>query len=993
MKTKFIFFFFMITQFCLSQNSSVTGNVVDETTGQTIPGVTVILKNEKGTKASTTDIDGNYIFRDVVPGLYEVNCSYISYTSKTIPSVYVPTNDVVTLNIVMEEESVTKSKESSNDQPTKTVELNDVEVVFVVKKESVRSLLVQQKNSASVSDGISAESIRKTPDKNTSDVLKRISGASIQDNKFVIIRGLNDRYNTSYINGSPLPSSESDRKAFSFDIFPANMLDNIIIYKTATPDLPGEFAGGVIQINTKSTTEKDFQSLSIGGGYNTITTGKNQVYYKGGNTDWLGIDDGTRELPNNFPGYFEFRDLDYTQKANLAKSFKSDWRLFNKNFSPNTNFQYTIGKYFDIKGKGLSMIFSVSHNKSNNYNETERKRYEEAGVDAFPILESDLLDKNYSEQILTGGIANFTLKLNDKNNISFKNLYSINSEDRVIIRKGTPREAYQPYNTQLYSTVRWFSSNKIYTGQLIGDHLLSSLRLKINWVGAYNIVNRSIPNLRRNIYTGYYPDPDNNPQDIIYEAQIANGNGGPDYGGGMFFSENSEKVYNGKVDFSFSKVKILPKFTPDLKLGVFNQIRQRDFFARQLQYNQLGGVGGLTFNSALLTLDDNSIFNNENMGIISPGVGGFTLYDASKFFDKYEASSNLNAGYFMLDNKFGKLRAIIGVRVEDYTQKLNTQTNENEFLNLDTQKTNILPSSNLVYSLNDKQNLRLSYSKTINRPEFRELAPFGFYDFTTQFFTTGNPDLKIAEIENSDFRYEIFLGNSQLISFSTFYKKFKDPIELKAGVNNKEVKYQNAKAAENYGIELEFRTMLSTLVGAKESKILDDFTLFSNLSVIRSKIDVSNLAAASDYEKSRPMQGQSPYVFNAGLQYINKDNGWSASANINRAGNRIAVVGNVEAEPTLWEKSRTFLDFQITKSFFNNKLEAKLNIQNALAQDLIFYQNRDLDDNRISGFDAFVNNIFTGDSQNKDGYNKKEDDLIWRTKYGTSLSFTLSYSF
>jgi outer membrane receptor for ferrienterochelin and colicin len=220
----------------------------------------------------------------------------------------------------MEEESVTKSKESSNDQPTKTVELKDVEVVFVVKKESVRSLLVQQKNSASVSDGISAESIRKTPDKNTSDVLKRISGASIQDNKFVIIRGLNDRYNTSYINGSPLPSSESDRKAFSFDIFPANMLDNIIIYKTATPDLPGEFAGGVIQINTKSTTEKDFQSLSIGGGYNTITTGKNQIYYKGGNTDWLGIDDGTRALPNNFPGYFEFRFRLYT-KGKSCKVF------------------------------------------------------------------------------------------------------------------------------------------------------------------------------------------------------------------------------------------------------------------------------------------------------------------------------------------------------------------------------------------------------------------------------------------------------------------------------------------------------------------------------------------------------------------------------------------------------------------------------------------------------------------------------------------------
>jgi outer membrane receptor protein involved in Fe transport len=287
----------------------------------------------------------------------------------------------------------------------------------------------------------------------------------------------------------------------------------------------------------------------------------------------------------------------------------------------------------------------------------------------------------------------------------------------------------------------------------------------------------------------------------------------------------------------------------------------------------------------------------------------------------------------------------------------------------------------------------LSGSKTLNRPEFRELAPFLFFDNATRFSTAGTPNLKITDIYNADLRYEFFPGKGQIFSVSAFYKEFKNPIELQALANNSN-QYKNADAGTNYGVEIDFRVLLSSIIGAKENKFFDDLTLFSNLAIIRSEVDISNLIATS---VATPLQGQSPYVFNAGLQYLNKELGWSFSANVNRIGNRITIHGNQTSDnqtPAFWEKARTLLDFQLAKSFWKNKFELKLNVQNALAQDLIFYQNNELPGTtEIKGFDAFVNKVFTGDSQNKNGYNTQEDDLIWKTEFGQNFSFTMTYNF
>jgi TonB-dependent receptor len=968
MKSLYTIILLVFSQLVLSQTSIIKGTILDDKTGKTIPGVDVNIVNTK--YATSTDFDGNFIIREVPLGTYEVQIATSSYKTKIISEVIVKADEATTLTVSLEE--------------SKNV-LKEVVITRTrAKVESVKSLLLQQKNSASVSDGISAESIKRTPDKSTADVLKRISGASIQDNKFVIIRGLNDRYNTAILNGGTLPSSEPDRKAFSFDIFPSNMLDNLIITKTATPDLPGEFAGGVIQINTKAVPDKDFQSISIGSGYNTITTFKTQKTYEGSPTDILGFDNGTRDLPKGFVSSDNF-PTNNQEKLNLAKSLSYDWSINDSRFKPNTSLQYTLGRHYDIKGKDFGMLFSFTHSISNNYNDTQRLDY-----DNNPrVLQSNIDDRNYREQILMAGLANFSIKLNANNSISFKNIYSINSTDLVLERTQLT-DISQPETIE--ADMRWFTSNKIYSGQLNGDHYFESPKLKLNWTGFYSNIDRSIPNLRRNVYQIANPKS-TNPNDRIPVAQIGISTGSPTNGGQMFFSENKESIQGAKIDLS-RKFNLGDDFTNEIKIGAFAQKRERDFFSRQL-YFTTGGNHPL-FDTDLLRLPNETIFSQSNLGVIEPGVYGFFLHEQTKPNDEYKAGSNLYATYLMFDNKFKGFRLIWGARFENFVQTLNTMETAVKELNLNNRYNDFLPSANLIYAIDKKQNLRLSFSKTLNRPEYRELAPFGFDDYETQLFTQGNTELKVSKIDNYDFRYEIYPGKGQLFSFSYFRKNFIDPIEVSRG-ENRSVTYENAKSAKNSGFEFEFRTLLSSIFTSDKTTIFDDITLFSNLAIIKSVADVSNFEATANTQKERILQGQSPYIINAGLQYQNSDNGWVFSANLNRAGDRLFIGqgAQLNADPELWEKARTFIDMQLAKTFLNKKFEFKLNIQNVLAQDLIFYENRnDIPyDYRLGVFESFANMVFTGSSENKKSYNPDVDDARWITKFGRSFSFTLSYNF
>ena len=975
-KNRLFIIFLFSNMFLFAQNLSIIGKVFDVTTNEYIFNAKVFIASLN--KGVTSDINGDFSFYNLAPGKYTLEIKASTYINKVV-EVNVLKSSISEISIALD--PVFKQHQN----------------ITIKKKINTGTdigLMQIQKSSLVVLDGIPAELIKKSPDRTVGDALKRISGASIQDNKFAVIRGLNDRYNAAYLNGAPLPSSEGDRKAFAFDIFPVNMLENLTILKTASPDLPAEFAGGIIQVKTKDIPTENFQSISLGAGYNTITTFKDKKIGIGGKTDWLGIDDGTRSIPSVIPSSLNFPTL-LSDQADLAKKFITNWGIKTGLFMPNLNIQYTGGlkKRFS-ETREFGFIGSVSYNRINNYNETVRRSYTDnaAGGIGASQIETDYLDKTYSNQTLAGIMGNFAFKINNANSISLKNMYSINSDNRYINRTGevNPLEINP---TLLKSNANWFTSNQIFSSQLNGNHVFKEGKFKLDWTGSISNIQRNIPNLRRSVYTRLKDlnDPTNpNPYDTMYVANISETSVGTNYGGGMFFSTNKESIYSSKVNLII-QLKDLKQMKTELKMGGFTQFRNRNFIARQFGYTMYGVSGGnVSFNQNLLYLPEDSIFRPENMGLISPGVGGFKLSEGTKPSDSYSANSSLYASYISFLNQWSNLKLLYGARLENFNQNLDAIKADKTELHIRQHNLDILPSFNFIYSPNQNQNIRLCGSQTLNRPEYRELAPFAFFDFNTLFVLSGNDSLKRAKISNLDLRYEYYSGNGQMLSATVFYKYFTNPIEqiARPDVMN-EISYKNVGNASNYGLELETKIVFGKLLKRDSTSFLNNLNLFSNLGIIRSIVDVS-MNIGTPY-KSRPLQGQSPYVFNCGLNYQTQNN-FSVSLNVNRVGPRIYILGSL-LQPDIWEKSRTFLDLQISKSFLKNKLEIKLNCQNLLAQNLIFYQNNYGISTNRSVFNKLSDVLFTGDKSGESKYNSSVDDLVWSTKYGRTFSFVITYKF
>jgi outer membrane receptor protein involved in Fe transport len=919
-----------------AQTGKISGQVVSAKTGVTLSGVSISVSNSA--KPVTSDVNGNFTISNLPAGTYTLTCSYVSYETKAVEGVIVKAGDVT-------------SQVISLDEKTQKGEVATVKVVKA-SRESISSLLSIQKNMASVSDGISAESIKKTPDRTTGDVIRRISGAAIQDDRFAIIRGLNDRYNAAFINGAPLPSTETDRKAFAFDIFPSSVLDNLVIYKTATPDMSSEFAGGLINITTKSIPAKDFQQYSFGLGHNSLATFQEKIKGSPGRYDFMGLEDGDRRIPEGMPTSQQFLGLSQVRKAEAAKLFGNyKWGLEADKAGPNFNFQYSKGMNVERKGKEfMGILFSLTYNNSKSYNEGERNSfdYDASGSAVAPIWKGRFVDRNYATETLLGFLANVSAKLSPRSTIFLKNIYSVTSDNRIVKRNGSPDyEADSLFKQN--TNARWFTSSQIFSSQLGGDHVLTAKKLKLSWMTSFGTVVREIPNLSQFIAVGYEPD---------LQPLFSNGSSvGQTNGINMFFSKNNEKIYNVKMDIA-QPFKFMKRRDNFVKAGFYYQKRVRDFKARIFGFQPYNAPGqGFDFN--LLKLREDSIFLPQHLGRMANGKGGFMVVDGNLPTFNYDAQSELKAGYLMADQRFFNfIRLIYGVRIENFNQKLNSLKDYNKPTNVNTTIQDVLPSGNLVVSVTPKMNLRLSYAQTINRPEFRELAPFLFYDFVSQYTIEGFDTLQRSKITNYDFRYEFYPGKAQLFSVSAFYKTFTNPIEV---VSNPDfdnlATYSNAKTAKVYGVEAEFRTLLGSLTGAGEKSFLNDITLSANAAFTRSEVKLGSfgLYDLSKLVQNRALQGQSPYIINGSIGYANQAIGFTTTISYNRVGPRIFIAGTL-SDADIYEQTRDVVDVQLSKSFLKEKqLEVKINLRDLLAQKQLFY----FDFNKSKKYEAEADRAFS----------------------------------
>ncbi|MFW0718215.1 TonB-dependent receptor domain-containing protein [Pedobacter sp. N23S346] len=954
----------------------ISGKIFDEK-GETLPGASVKVI-ETG-KATQTASDGSYSL-SVEPGNYTLEISYISFTTQRISDVNVRADKNTPLDISLKPD---------------TKGLQEVVVTASYKKASVEGLLTRQKNASEISNGISAEQISRTPDRNIGESLKRISGVSTVENKFVIVRGIGERYNSAQLDGVTLPSTEAQTRNFSFDLIPSNLVDNVVVSKTATPDMNTSFGGGLIQINTKDIPAENFIGFTAGTSYNDQSTGKDFLSHKRGKYDYLGFDDGRRDFPEGLQqtdrGTAPNTNLsneDYQKKIDdQSKKFKNDnFSIYKYKTAPTQNYQFSIGRLIKLDTANqnrLGIIGSVTYRNTQTINQIDQVRRSDW------YLNYNNAGAKYIFNTTLGALLNVGLKLGS-NRFSLRNTYTHfynnellritgydNNDGANFISAGIPPSRIQEVDDPTFTD--------LLQNKLNGQHQLG--KVKLEWNLARTAIERkekdigiatSVPRLIGNEYLYFY---DTSPfiQGNILPTSRHN-------------YANSERNYSWSVDAStpFN----IGKLRNTLKTGYFGVTKKGTF---NWQIAALANSANLA--DSLRYIPISEMANPANFG-----ANGYNYAINSYFLNGYEGNSKTHAGYIMLDDRFSdEIRLVWGVRGEYYKYtELRNDINirgGSEFVLPTEKKWQWLPSANLTYSPITDLNIRAAASSTVIRPELMDNSQFFRYDPNLGSLF-GNQGLVSTKINNYDLKAEWFPGLGEIISAGAFYKRFDQPTELTFILVNGNINYyiKNADQAKVYGLEFELRKNLNFIT---DNQILSKITAYGNVTLQKSSVvgtykitnpDGLNLPNISvPTKQSRPMYGQSPYLVNLGLQYT----GDFLGLNIiyNKSGYKTYIVSPY-FDQIEYEQPRAQIDLQISYRFLKKKLEIKLNASNLLNRASAFYINTGSYENNpdyAAGRDDISERL-----RLKPGFTNKfeeGDELRYRQVFGRTYSTSISYNF
>lgn len=902
---------------------SIAGQVKDAATGEPVIGASVLVQGTQ--TGASTDVDGKFLIASVAAGTYNLQISYITYKTHIVENVKVEDGKRVTIDIQLTED---------------VSELSEVVVQGIRSIDNDFALLAAIRESRLVISGISAEQIVRVPDRDAAQIMRRVPGVSIVDNRFVMIRGVSERYNQVMINHAIGPSTEVDKRSFSFDLIPSSSIDQILILKSGSADMPGDFAGGVIRVITKQATDENYLKVGLNFGYRVNTTFRDFRQSQGSSTDIFGFDNGFRQLPSSFPST---SDMINSSRTSLLR--EQAGRMLPNNFDYNTrsapmdmggNLEWT--RNFRIGQVRISTLNNLTYSNSYLFRDVEFNRYliDELDVETRFAFR----DKYYENDVRISGISNWGIQINDRHSLEFKNLFNVLGEHRTIIRDGqdlfvNADRIYRNYSYQ-------YLSRRIYSGQLQGTHRFAENTMTLEWVAGYNFLDRNEPDYRRfrtfrvissgeETYQMQLP-----PSANLFET-------------GRFYSDLSDRgVLHGlNLEKKFGKTSDNRSFT--VKSGYYIESKARDFSARYVSY-LYPGFFDPQVGEQLIRLPLSNIFSPENIR----SQDGFVIEEGTRPSDTYRGENLLLAGYVAGSLPLGKFDINAGLRVEHNVQQLKT-ANVNGPVYVNNPITSPMPFLNAAYNITDKSLVRLAYSRTINRPEFRELAPFLYYNFELELGVFGNPNLKTANIHNIDLRWEKYPRRGEFISAGLFYKSFANAIEtiLQLTTEAPQATYGNADKAVAYGTEIEVKKSLS---GLGASRFISNLSVNLNASYIFSEVDLGQQAGFQ--QRKRQIQGQSPYLFNTGLFYTDHDAGFSVSVAYNIFGQRIFQVGDINF-PSIYELPRHSLDMQISKRFGGT--EFKLNIQNLLNAEYRFYQDTDVNNKIItSSSDAPILRYRTG---------------------------------
>jgi len=915
----FLFSFLAFNLF--SQTVILNGKLFDNDNNSAIAGA--IVKVNNGKKIYTTDVEGRFVISLELGKTYTITCSSIGYTTKEISDITSDKNSSIEIGLLR----------------AKNKQLADVVVKSSSKKETAASIFAMQKNSSSISDGISSETIKKSPDKNIGDVLKRVSGASVQDNKFVIVRGLNERYNTALLNNSILPSTEPDKRAFSFDIIPSSLIDNLLIFKSSTPDLPGDFSGGAIKITTKDYPSQKISEFSVSTSYNDNTTFKN--FYGGLPNDAneaTGFLSSARDLPTAYKNVGSKLILQSASAKNsITKSFPNAFgqEVLNKAI-PSTSYNYLGGntKVLD-NGNKLGYIYSISY--SNSYKTFFRER---GDYQVYDFLLNQSNTTNYEQKNGISALLNVTYSFK-KSKLSFKNIFN-----NDLVRSFSTRTGKDVANAPDYFLIKSQNSEAqqagLYNSVIEGVHNLNA-DWTLDWNTNFSTTYRYQPDQKiLSFRTAFNNDKD-------YYLKLGNENSPEIRNAGRVYTDLTENIYGGNVNMT-KNFQYLGN-SQKIKFGSMVYYRERTVKVNALGFASTNAFGSLINENTSATF--NNIFSATNIDKYN-----LTLADIATNSVGYDANALMSSGYAMYDGKLSNnIKLTAGARVESYTQKLNTLNQKEINLN----NFDVLPSALLTYSLSNKTNFRIGASQTVNRPEFRELANYSVYDYENNVVIRGNPNLVRSQVSNFDLRYEYFPNSGEIISVSTFYKNFNNPIE-QVNKGNDVFSYSNVASANAYGFEFELRKKLDFI----NAPVFKKLTFYSNVAIIDGSVQFGSINYKS------PLQGQSPYLINGGLTYTTTDDKFSFNILYNQIGSRLKYRSVTNGGMNIYEKPRDLIDLQLSQKLYKDKLELKLSVSDILAQPFVWYYK----------FESNPSNI---------GYAASKDRIINSGTYGTTSTLSLKW--
>jgi TonB-dependent receptor len=864
----------------------VVGRVLDAQTGAGLSSVTIQVM---GTSVGAiSGLDGHFTIGNVPAGAATLRVSSIGYATKTITGVNVNGNGVVEQNIALE---------------TEAVAITGIEVTAAAERGSVNRALDQQRTATNIVSAITSEQITRSPDSDAAQAIQRVSGVTVQDGKFVVVRGLGERYTTTSLNGARIPSPEPERKLVPLDLFPSSLLETITTSKTFTPDQPGDFSGAQVDIKMREFPAQRARAFSTSFGWNGEATGRSIFAAPGVGGEWLGFAKGTRAVPANVAAAGRFNgDLSQADMNAFVNSFRNVWSAHSGTGRPTGTAAFSMGGNDPLFGRRIGYVLSGTYSNSQEIRSNEMRALAQGSTTGGTEEVDRYTGMTGRTGVLWGGVLNASTLLGTSSRIALSTTYNRSAENEARQEVGMSEQ----FGLPLEVTRLRYIERGVASAQLTGDHEFGGSQ-RVSWAVTGSQVTRAEPDRSEFVYATPSDPATGQPLPKEWFASAAEG-------AVRTFADLTEDAHEAKADYRFDLGSSRQSY---LKFGALYRTTSRT--AQNFAYSIIAP----TLSVANRRLSPEQIFD-----------GRFSQPDQSFFQVKpisqggaYTADDRLLAGYGMIE--FGltsRIRATGGARVEQSEVDVLAEPTVGAAVRSTPSFTDVLPSLALNIALTDNQNLRLSASQTLARPEYRELAEVQYRDVIGAENMRGNPDLVRTLIKNFDVRWELYPASGEVLSVAVFGKLFDDPIErVYLGTSGtKIVTFLNAASATNYGIELEARKRLGFVAEA-----LDNVTGFINGTLMSSEIEIGSAAlGTSKVSDKRPMVGQSPYVVNAGLTYTTVSGATSVTALYNIFGERV-VSAAVVPLPDVYEQARSQLDLSLRFPVVAN-FSAKLDVKNLL---------------------------------------------------------------